>query len=69
MTKLYPSLLSVDFLDLQHELKRLEEAGVDGVHFDVMDGQFVPNMCVTWFTNIRCSKKRHNITYRRTFDD
>jgi pentose-5-phosphate-3-epimerase len=32
-------LLSVDFLDLQHELKRLEEAGVDGVHFDVMDGQ------------------------------
>ncbi len=39
MTKLYPSLLSVDFLDLQHELKRLEEAGVDGVHFDVMDGQ------------------------------
>ncbi|MQH65340.1 ribulose-phosphate 3-epimerase, partial [Escherichia coli] len=37
---------SVDFLDLQHELKRLVEAGVDGVHFDVMDGQFVPNISI-----------------------
>ncbi len=66
MTKLYPSLLSVDFLDLQHELKRLEEAGVDdGVHFHVTMVQSVPD--IYWFTNIRCSKKRHNITYRCIF--
>ena len=39
MRKIFPSLLSVDFLNLKHEIKSLEEAGVDGLHFDVMDYQ------------------------------
>lgn len=39
-----PSLLLCDFSDLKGEVARLEEAGVLGLHLDVMDGRFVPNM-------------------------
>ncbi|UDI78464.1 ribulose-phosphate 3-epimerase [Staphylococcus taiwanensis] len=46
MTKIYPSLLSADFLNLKDEIEKLEEAQVDGLHFDVMDGQFVPNISI-----------------------
>ncbi|MBC3079640.1 ribulose-phosphate 3-epimerase [Staphylococcus capitis] len=46
MVKVLPSLLSVDFLNLKEELDHLEKANVDGLHFDVMDGKFVPNISI-----------------------
>ncbi len=39
-----PSLLMCDFGNLEHEIRRLEAAGVQGFHLDVMDGHFVPNL-------------------------
>lgn len=38
------SILSADMLNLESEIKRLEDAGVDMLHFDVMDGVFVNNI-------------------------
>ncbi|MCM1529848.1 MAG: ribulose-phosphate 3-epimerase [Alistipes sp.] len=38
------SILSADMLNLEREIRRLEESGVDMLHFDVMDGVFVNNI-------------------------
>jgi ribulose-phosphate 3-epimerase len=44
MAQIVPSILSADFAHLADEIARVEKAGIEFLHVDIMDGHFVPNL-------------------------
>ena len=45
--ELTASMMCADYGNLEREVKRLDEGGIDSFHIDIMDGRYVPNFAMS----------------------
>lgn len=62
MIKLAPSILSADFAALGSDVERVEKAGADYLHIDIMDGHFVPNITIGPLV-VKALRKKSKLTF------